>query len=89
MSTHVPGFQSFFSLLHSCVLVKLATSSIRVNVVPLCVSLVPSGHINSKYAGADPASEFDRCTIRLLKDHHIFSSSKCPREGGGGLSYIS
>ena len=32
----------------------------------------------------DPASEFDRCTIRLLKDHHIFSSSKCPREGGGG-----
>ena len=33
-------------------------------------------------SGADPASEFDRCTIRLLKDHHIFSSSKCPREGG-------
>ena len=39
---------------------------------------------------ADPASEFDRCNIRLLKDHHIFSSSKCPREGGGGGgSYIS
>ena len=35
-------------------------------------------------SGADPASELDRCTIRLLKDHHTFSSSKCPRDGGGG-----
>ena len=32
MSTHVPWFQSFFSVfLHRFVLAKLATSSIRVN----------------------------------------------------------
>ena len=30
MSTHVPGFQFFFSFLHHLVLAKLATSSIRV-----------------------------------------------------------
>ena len=31
MSTHVPGFQTFFRFLHHFVLAKLATSSIRVN----------------------------------------------------------
>ena len=31
MSTHVPGFQSFFRFLQHFVLAKLATSSIRVN----------------------------------------------------------
>ena len=30
MSTHMPGFQSFFSFLCHFVLAKLATSSIRV-----------------------------------------------------------
>ena len=30
MSTHVPGFQSFFRVLHNFVLAKLADSSIRV-----------------------------------------------------------
>ena len=30
MSTHVPGFQSFFSFLIHFVLAKLATSNIRV-----------------------------------------------------------
>ena len=30
MSTHVPGFRSFFRFLHTFVLAKLATSSIRV-----------------------------------------------------------
>ena len=32
MSTHVPGFQSFFRFLHNFVMFKLATSSIRVNI---------------------------------------------------------
>ena len=32
MSTHVPGFQSFFRFLHNFILAKLATSSIRVNI---------------------------------------------------------
>ena len=32
MSTHEPGFQSFFSFLHHFALAKLATSSIRVKV---------------------------------------------------------
>ena len=41
--------------------------------------------ITQQVTGADPASKFDQCTIRLLKDHHIFSLSKCQgREGGGG-----
>ena len=31
MSTHMPGFQSFFRFLHHFVLVKFATSSIKVN----------------------------------------------------------
>ena len=30
MSTHIPGFQSFFSFLHHFAMAKLATSSIRV-----------------------------------------------------------
>ena len=30
MSTHIPGFQSFFRFLHHFVLVKFCTSSIRV-----------------------------------------------------------
>ena len=30
MSTHVPGFQTFFSCMHHFVMGKLATSSIRV-----------------------------------------------------------
>ena len=33
MSTHLPGFQSFFMFLPHFVLVKLATSSIRVTLV--------------------------------------------------------
>ena len=32
MSTHKPGFQSFFRFLHHFVLAKLATSSISVNL---------------------------------------------------------
>ena len=31
MSTNVPGFQSFFRVLHHFVLAKLATSNLRVN----------------------------------------------------------
>ena len=31
MSTHLPGFQSFFLFLHNFILTKLATSRIRVN----------------------------------------------------------
>ena len=31
VSTHVPGFQSFFSFLYHFVLAKLTTSSMRVN----------------------------------------------------------
>ena len=31
MSTHLPGFQSFFRFLHHFGFAKLATSSIRVN----------------------------------------------------------
>ena len=40
MSTHVPGFQSFFTFLHNFPLPKLATSSIRVKLCScalLCV----------------------------------------------------
>ena len=33
MSTHVPGFQSFFIFLHHFLMAKLATSSIRVSIV--------------------------------------------------------
>ena len=34
MSTHLPGFKSVFSFfLHHFVLAKLATSSIRVNII--------------------------------------------------------
>ena len=33
MSTHVPGFQSFFRLLHDFVLAQLATSRERVNSI--------------------------------------------------------
>ena len=32
MSTHVPGFQSFFMFLHHLILAKLAASSIRPDV---------------------------------------------------------
>ena len=32
MSTYLPWFQLFFSLLHHFVMAKLATSSIRVNI---------------------------------------------------------
>ena len=32
MSTHLPGFQPFFRILHNFVLAKVATSSIRVNL---------------------------------------------------------
>ena len=35
MSTHVPGFQSFFVFLHHFVLATLATSSIGVNNMTL------------------------------------------------------
>ena len=39
MSTHVPGFQSFFRFLHHFVMAKLATSSLRLKF-QLCASLV-------------------------------------------------
>ena len=34
--------------------------------------------------GADPASQFDLCTIRLLKDRHMFSPINAAGGGGGG-----
>ena len=37
MSTHVSGFQSFFSFLHHFVLAKLATSSIRTNIMLIAI----------------------------------------------------
>ena len=37
MSTHLPGFQSFFSFFNHFVLAKLATSSIRVKAQVCCV----------------------------------------------------
>ena len=49
---------------------------VRISAIFLCVF--------ASFSGADPASQFDRCTIRLLKDHHSFSSVKC-RDGGGVL----
>ena len=40
MSTHLPVFQSFFSFLHHFVLVKLASSSIRVVIgLVVCAGL--------------------------------------------------
>ena len=36
MSTYVPGFQSFSNILHHFVLVKLATSCIRVKLKNYC-----------------------------------------------------
>ena len=35
MSSHVPGFQSSFRFIHHFVVAKLATSSIRVKVIPI------------------------------------------------------
>ena len=45
MSTHFPGFQSFFRFLHHFVLAKLATSSIRVKLISkhLVNSEIPGG----------------------------------------------
>ena len=43
MSTHVPGFQSFFRFFASLVLAKLATSSIRVKVSSGCQVSCPGG----------------------------------------------
>ena len=42
MSTHLPGFQSSFSVLHHFVFAKLLTSSLRVKVLP--DYYVPSAH---------------------------------------------
>ena len=42
MSTHLPGFQSFFRFWHNFVLVKLVTNSIRVKVNPF----MPRGLLN-------------------------------------------
>ena len=42
MSTHLPGFQSFSVFLHHFVGVKLATSSIRVNIS--CKSMEGDGY---------------------------------------------
>ena len=36
MSTHLPGFQSFFIYLHHLVLAKLTTSAIKVNPYAAC-----------------------------------------------------
>ena len=51
MSTHLPGFQSFFRFLHNFVLVKLVTSSIRVNVFlakeQVCYVLDVQGEVNN------------------------------------------
>ena len=52
MSTHLPGFQSFFRFLHHFVLAKLATSSVRVKdsqTLPLSVihqSAFDLSHLN-------------------------------------------
>ena len=48
MSTHVPGFQSFFKeyFLHIFVLAKLATTSIRVNSFALDKSSLSIGRAN-------------------------------------------
>ena len=35
MSTHLSGYRSFFNCLHRFVLGKLATSSVRVNIIEL------------------------------------------------------
>ena len=59
MNTHVPGFQSFFSFWHHFVLVKLATSSIRVNtshvwlsmIKAITVALIPDSPFNPYAAG--------------------------------------
>ena len=41
MSTHMPGFQTFLRFLHHFVLVKLASSSIRVKIaIPMVVLAV-------------------------------------------------
>ena len=43
MSTHLPGFQSFFSFLHHFVLPKVATSRKRVKVVTDLCDVVAGG----------------------------------------------
>ena len=46
MSTHEPGFQSFFRFLHHFVLAKLATNSIRVNKAMLNqTGAIPLSHV--------------------------------------------
>ena len=40
MSTHVPGFMSFFMFLHDFLLTKLASRSIRVNLMQYIVYYV-------------------------------------------------
>ena len=40
MSTHMPGFQTFFRFLHHFVLVKLVASSIRVKFNILKVAML-------------------------------------------------
>ena len=37
MSTHLPGFRSFFRFMHPFVLTKLATSSVRVKYRPITI----------------------------------------------------
>ena len=40
MSTHLPGFRSFFSFVASlCILAELATSSISINWCQFCISM--------------------------------------------------
>ena len=47
MSTHLPGFKSFFIFLHHFVLAKLPASSIRVNVLPLILIMANNVLISS------------------------------------------
>ena len=51
MSTHVPGFQSFFRFFASIGLAKLTTSSIRVNhmVFEMGLGMILSGLLMSMY----------------------------------------
>ena len=65
MSTHVPGFQSFFRFLHHFLLAKLATASIRVNHLVLfvlsCHHCVSTGHfIDHLIHKAYPWSDINR-----------------------------
>ena len=66
MSTHLPGFKSFFMILYNFVLAKLATSSIRVNNL-MTLSFL-EGYVGQKSLRANCISveKPELCTIHLL-----------------------